>query len=145
MGYNFGAKDGGRVKAAIKFASMIGFVYTMLAWIVVMLMPVTFFKIFSSDEATLAAGPSALNLYFFGFFFMAFQFSGQSVFQALGYAKKAVFFSLFRKAIIVVPLTLILPMLGMGVNGVFLAEPISNAIGGVACFVTMMRTVYRKL
>ena len=145
MGYNFGAKDGGRVKAAIKFASMIGFVYTMLAWIVVMLMPVTFFKIFSSDEATLAAGPSALNLYFFGFFFMAFQFSGQSVFQALGYAKKAVFFSLFRKAIIVVPLTLILPMLGMGVNGVFLAEPISNAIGGLACFVTMMRTVYRKL
>lgn len=145
MGFNFGAKDNKRVKSAIKFTSVIGFTYTLLAWFVIMMIPMTLFKIFSADEATLAAGPSALNLYFFGFFFMAFQFSGQSVFQALGYAKKAVFFSLFRKAIIVVPLTLILPMLGMGVNGVFLAEPISNAIGGLACFVTMMRTVYRKL
>ena len=145
MGFNFGAKDNKRVKSAIKFTSVIGFTYTLLAWIVIMLIPLTLFKIFSADEATLAAGPEALNLYFFGFFFMAFQFSGQSVFQALGYAKKAVFFSLFRKAIIVVPLTLLLPMLGLGVSGVFLAEPISNAVGGLACFVTMYRTVYRKL
>ena len=76
---------------------------------------------------------------------MSFQFSGQSVFQALGKAKNAVFFSLFRKVIIVTPLTMLLPVLGFGVNGVFLAEPISNAIGGLACFVTMWATVYRKM
>ncbi len=46
---------------------------------------------------------------------------------------------------IVAPLTLLLPRLGLGVDGVFLAEPISNAIGGLACFVTMYVTVYRKL
>lgn len=40
---------------------------------------------------------------------MSLQFSGQSTFVALGYSKYAVFFSLLRKAIIVVPLTLILP------------------------------------
>ena len=34
---------------------------------------------------------------------------------------------------------------GVGVNGVFLAEPISNIIGGLACFVTMWITVYKKL
>ena len=76
---------------------------------------------------------------------MSFQFAGQSVFQALGKAKKAIFFSLFRKAIIVAPLTVLLPELGFGVNGVFLAEPISNAIGGLACFLTMYFTLYRKL
>ena len=76
---------------------------------------------------------------------MAFQFAGQSVFQALGKAKRAIFFSLFRKVFIVVPLTLILPNMGFGVIGVFLAEPISNAIGGLACFVTMWFTLYRKL
>ena len=65
--------------------------------------------------------------------------------QALGDARHAIFFSLLRKAIIVVPLTLILPMLGLGVNGVFLAEPISNVIGGLACYITMRRTVYKKL
>jgi Na+-driven multidrug efflux pump len=56
-----------------------------------------------------------------------------------------VFFSLLRKAFIVFPLTILLPMIGFGVNGVFLAEPISNAIGGLACFITMYRTVYKKL
>jgi Na+-driven multidrug efflux pump len=77
---------------------------------------------------------------------MAFQFAGQTTFQALGKAGEAVFFSLLRKALIVVPLTLLLPCLwGLGVKGVFLAEPISNALGGLVCFVTMWWTVYRKL
>lgn len=77
---------------------------------------------------------------------MALQFTGQSTFVALGKSKQAVFFSLLRKAIIVIPLTICLPMIGgLGVNGVFLAEPVSNLIGGVACFATMYVTVYRKL
>ena len=59
--------------------------------------------------------------------------------------KKAVFFSLFRKVIIVVPLTLLLPGLGFGVDGVFLAEPISNVLGGLACFIAMWFTLYKKL
>ena len=76
---------------------------------------------------------------------MAFRFAGQSTFQALGKARQAVFFSLFRKAMIVVPLMLLLTRISFGVEGVFLAEPISNAIGGLACFLTMWRTVYRRL
>ena len=46
---------------------------------------------------------------------------------------------------IVVPLTLLLPRLGMGVLGVFAAEPISNVIGGSASFLTMRATVYKKI
>ena len=42
-------------------------------------------------------------------------------------------------------LTLLLPAVGFGVNGVFLAEPISNVIGGLACYTTMRRNVYKKL
>jgi len=76
---------------------------------------------------------------------MALQFAGQSTFQALGDAKHAIFFSLLRKAIIVVPLTLLLPAVGFGVKGVFLAEPISNVLGGIACYLTMRMTLYRKL
>ena len=92
-----------------------------------------------------AAGVPMLKIYFFGFVFMAFQLAGQTTFQALGDAKHAIFFSLLRKAIIVVPLTLLLPRLGWGVNGVFLAEPISNLLGGVACFATMAATIFPML
>ena len=77
---------------------------------------------------------------------MALQFAGQSTNTALGRARQAVFFSLLRKAVIVIPLTLWLPgRFGLGVNGVFLAEPISNFLGGGACFVTMLLTVWPDL
>lgn len=145
LGYNYGAKQNHRVKEGIRFTSIVGISYTVLAWGFVMLCPRILISIFSNDTAMLEMGPPALNIYFFGFFFMAFQFSGQSVFQGLGKAKRAVFFSLLRKAFIVVPLTLMLPGVGFGVNGVFLAEPISNAIGGLACFVTMYFSLYKKL
>ena len=111
----------------------------------VLVFPQFLMRVFSSDEQLIAAGMQAMHVYFFGFFFMSFQFAGQTVFQALGYARHAIFFSLLRKAVIVVPLTLLLPRAGFGVMGVFLAEPVSNLIGGLACFSTMYFTVYKKL
>ena len=97
------------------------------------------------DPRMMEAGVGMLKLYFVGFVFMSFQFAGQSTFQALGDARHAVFFSLLRKVIIVTPLTLLLPRLGLGTDGVFLAEPVSNFLGGMAAFITMYLTVYRKL
>ena len=109
------------------------------------LFPGFWFRIFSDDPGILAAGTGVLRIYFFGFVFMALQFAGQTTFQALGDAKHAILFSLLRKAFIVVPLTLLLPRLGFGVDGVFLAEPVSNILCGLACYLTMRLTVYRRL
>ncbi len=145
LGYNYGAKRYDRVCQGIRFTAWLGILYTLLAWLVVIRCPHLLLSVFTEDPVMLEAGTVALKLYFFGFFFMAFQFTGQSAFTALGYARHAVFFSLLRKAIIVVPLTLALPRLGFGVDGVFLAEPISNAIGGLACFLTMYFVVYKRL
>lgn len=145
MGYNYGAGRNDRVKECIRFTAVLGFVYTLVAWILVMLLPRQLMGIFASDAATIDHGVEAMFIYFFGFVFMTFQFVGQNTFLALGRSKQAIFFSLLRKAFIVVPLTLLLPHAGFGVNGVFLAEPISNAVGGLAAFITMWFTVYRKL
>jgi len=145
LGYNYGAKEYGRVKEGIRFMSFLGLLYTLVVWIAVLMVPQALFRIFTSDVEMIAKGPVAMNLYFFGFVFMALQFAGQMVFTALGHSRRAIFFSLLRKAIIVAPLTVLLPRLGLGVYGVFLAEPISNIIGGTASFVAMWMTVYRKL
>ena len=145
ISYNYGAKQNSRVKDGIRFNTLIGSLYTLAAWILIVLFPRFWFGVFSDDVQMIELGIGALGIYFFGFVFMAFQFAGQSTFQALGDARHAIFFSLLRKAIIVVPLTLLLPAVGFGVNGVFLAEPISNVIGGLACYTTMRRTVYKKL
>lgn len=145
ISFNYGAKEYKRVKSGIRFNTLIGSVYTMAAWILILLAPKFWFGIFSDDFTMMNAGIEMLKIYFFGFVFMALQFAGQSTFQALGDAKHAIFFSLLRKAIIVVPLALILPKVGFGVKGVFLAEPISNVIGGIACYATMRLAVYKKI
>ena len=145
ISFNYGAKEYKRVKSGIRFNTLIGSVYTMGAWVLILLAPKFWFGIFSDDFTMMNAGIEMLKIYFFGFVFMALQFAGQSTFQALGDAKHAIFFSLLRKAIIVVPLALVLPKVGFGVKGVFLAEPISNVIGGIACYTTMRLTVYKKI
>ncbi len=145
ISYNYGAKQYARAKAGINFNTVVSSAYTAVAWLLVVIFPGFWFGIFSDDAQMAAAGVDMLKLYFFGFVFMALQFSGQSSFQALGDAKHSIFFSLLRKAIIVVPLTLLLPRLGFGVAGVFLAEPISNVIGGLCCYLTMRGTIYKQL
>ncbi len=144
IGYNYGAKEHERVKAAVRFMTMIGTAYTVCAWLVVFLFPGFFIRLFSSDTALLEPGIRAMHIYFFGFPFMSFQMSGQSTFQGLGKSRYAIFFSLLRKAFIVAPLTVLLPKM-LGVDGVFTAEPVSNAIGGLACFITMYFVIYRRL
>ncbi|MBF0580459.1 hypothetical protein IM774_11915 [Erysipelotrichaceae bacterium RD49] len=53
---------------------------------------------------------------------------------------------MFRKVVIVLPLIYLLPMVwNPPVFGVFASEPVSNFAGGLACFITMYLTVYRKL
>ena len=144
ISFNYGAQLHNRVKQAIRFSSVILVVYSLAVWGAVSAFPRFFISIFNTDPALTAVGIPCMHLYFFGFFLMALQFSGQSVFTALGKSRCAIFFSIFRKGIVVIPLTLLLPRF-VGVHGVFLAEPVSNLLGGCACFFTMYLTVYRRL
>ena len=110
-----------------------------------MLIPRVMIGMFTDDLHTIDVGARMLTIYFFGFIFMSLQFAGQCTFQGLGLAKKAVFFAIFRKIVIIAPLTLLLPRMGFGVEGVFIAEPVSNIVGGLCCFTTMWLTLYKKL
>ena len=144
LGFNFGAKKLHRVKQGIRFISVCAMVYSFLVWLLLRLIPGAMISLFNDDPALISAAIPALNLYFITYFMMALQFAGQSTFVSLGKSKQAIFFSIFRKIIVVVPITLILPRF-IGVSGVFWAEAISNVVGGVLCFLTMYFTVYRKL
>lgn len=146
LGFNYGAGAFGQVKKAIRFMSVVCVVITTASWLILILFPEFLIRIFNNEPEMIQASVEAIQLYFFGFFMMALQFAGQTVFVSLGKAKQAVFFSLLRKAVIVIPLTLMLPRIGnLGVKGVFIAEPISNFIGGLACFITMLWMVLPEL
>jgi Na+-driven multidrug efflux pump len=146
MGFNYGAGKNFRVRKAISFTSVVCKAYATFIWAIVYAFPGLLIQVFNSDPQLISIAIPSLRLYFFGFFMMSLQMSGQSVFVALGKSKQAIFFSLLRKAVIVIPLTLYLPRVyGLGTKGVFLAEPISNFLGGLACYITMLLTVFRRL
>lgn len=146
ISYNYGAKEPERVKQGIRFMALVGVGYTVLMWILILCFPHGFLQMFTSDPQLIESGITPIRIYFAGFVFMSLQFVGQSTFVALGRARHAIFFSLLRKVFIVVPLTLLLPKaFGLGVLGVFVAEPISNFLGGAACFFTMYLGTYRNI
>ena len=145
LGFNYGAGKPRRVRSGIVFIALVSVIYSLSVWALVRLIPGPMIRIFNADPDLIAAGIPALRLYFCAFFMMALQFSGQTAFVALGRSRQAIFFSIFRKIILVTPLTLLLPRMGLGVSGVFWAEAISNVVGGMACFVTMLLTVYIPL
>ena len=146
ISYNYGAKKPGNVRKSILIMTLLGCFYTLVVWILILIRPSFFISIFTSDRELTALAAPALHLYFFAFIFQALQISGQTAFKALNKKRHAIFFSIFRKVIMVVPLTLLLPdFFGMGVKGVFLAEPISNFVGGSACMLTMLLTILPEL
>ena len=146
ISYNYGARRGGKVKHAIMIMFILEMAYSLVVWLFIRFFPAAVIGVFSSDTTIMADAIPAFNLYFSTFIFMTFQHTGQSTFKSLGRKKQAIFFSLFRKVVIVVPLTYLLPYLfHMGTNGVFAAEPISNVVGGMACFITMLFTVRKIL
>ena len=144
MGFNYGAGLYSRVRKSIRFSCGLTVAYAAAFWAAAMLLPELMIRVFNSEPEVIAAGVSALRVYFALFIPMSLQSAGQSVFVALGRSKQAVFFSLLRKAIINAPLTVILPI-WMDTMGVFYAEAASQLVGGLACFATMYFTLYRPL
>ena len=146
ISYNYGANRFDKIKKSIIIMFTLEMTYTICVWLVIRFAPETIIGIFTSDKTILKDAVPAFNLYFSTFVFMVFQYVGQIVFKSLGRKGHAIFFSLFRKIVIVAPLTYILPYaFNMGINGVFAAEPISNVVGGLACFLTMLIVVSKMI
>ena len=146
ISFNYGARRPGNVRRAMLLMAAIGIGYTFVVWILIERFPAFFISMFSADAALMEYAIPALHLYFFAFIFQSLQYTGQTTFKALGKKKQAIFFSLFRKVVMVVPLTLLLPgVFHFGADGVFMAEPISNAVGGSACLITMLLIVLPEL
>ena len=145
MSYNYGAQRPERVKASIRFMLWGSLVINVIMWALVMFAPGAMFGLFTEDRELISLATHCARLYFGAFPFMALQLTGQSTFVALNYPRHALFFSLLRKIVLVAPLTLILPRLGLGADGVFWAEMLSQLTGATACYVTMHRTIWKKL
>ncbi|MBQ6646204.1 MAG: MATE family efflux transporter [Clostridia bacterium] len=145
MSYNYGAKKYTRVSDCIRFTLFSTLIIDFTLWAITMLMPDLLLRIFTSDRELIALSAKCARVYFGSFPFMALQLTGQTTFVALNYPRYALFFSLLRKIVLVVPLTLLLPGLGFGVMGVFWAELLSQIFGSSICFITMYNVIWKHM
>ncbi len=144
LGYNYGAGRYGRVRESIRFLTVSCLAYNVVVWLLLLAFPGVFILLFNDDPALLEVGVKTMRIYYAAYVMMSFQMIGQNTFVALGRAKQAVFFSLWRKVVLVMPLMLVFPRF-WGPVGVFAAEPVSDVVGGGICYLTMMATVGREM
>lgn len=144
LGYNYGAGRYGRVRESIRFLTVSCLAYNVVVWLLLLAFPGVFILLFNDDPALLEVGVKTMRIYYAAYVMMSFQMIGQNTFVALGRAKQAVFFSLWRKVVLVMPLMLVFPRF-WGPAGVFAAEPVSDVVGGGICYLTMMATVGREM
>ena len=110
----------------------------MISWVVTRIAPEMLIKIFNDDPELVKLGASCIKIFFAMQFIMGLQMAAQQGFIALGKAKISIFFAMLRKIILLIPLINILPRTVLGVNGIFIAEPVSDTISAVTCFITFM-------
>ncbi|MDO4867599.1 MAG: MATE family efflux transporter [Clostridia bacterium] len=145
MSFNYGAKRYDRVSESIRFTLLFSLGINALVWTVIQFAPAPLIRLFTSDAELIRMTVRCARIYFGAFPFMALQLTGQTTFVALNYPRYALFFSMLRKVALVAPLTLLLPGLGLGVEGVFWAEFASQVVGATACFATMYRVIWRGM
>lgn len=131
VGYNYGAKAYARVKETIKLSIIITVLFSTIAWAFTQLFPGFIIGIFTDEPEVRQLGIIAVRIIFLVIPVIGVQIISGALFQALGRAKPAFILSVLRQMIILIPLVLILPRLGFGLIGIFVAFPISDLISTI--------------
>ena len=144
ISYNFGAKNGERVKQAFKAFLIICFTYIFAFGMAIELFPRFFINIFNDNPELVETATWTIRLYGCALVFFGIQLAVQQTFIALGKAKASLFIACLRKIILLIPLIYILPnFFDNKVFAVFLAEPMSDAISIITASITFF-FVFRK-
>ena len=138
-GFNYGAKKYQKAWKAIKLALISGVTISTLGSLLVISIPKTLMMIFTKDTELINQGVHSLKLFIIAFPLVGFQVVGSTVFQAFGKAIPALFLSLSRQILFLIPLILILPRF-FHLDGIWLAFPVSDVL---ATIVTLMM-LYRE-
>ena len=141
-GYNFGAQNYNRMLEALKLASISGTVVCAVGFMIAMFCPRFVASMFTSDETLIAHSIVAMKYIMALFIIIGAQMVITNFFQSIGSAKVSIFLSLSRQLLFLVPLILILP-LSRGLEGVWLAMPVSDAIAAVMAYAMIALYIHR--
>lgn len=141
-GYNFGARLYKRVDKVLKVTIAYATAVTSFGFLVGMLIPDLVVSIFTTDEELIALSARGLRITVLFFPIIGFQMVTSNFFQSIGMAGKAIFLSLTRQVLILIPCLLILPRF-YGAAGVWYSMPVSDALASLIALV-MLLAQFRK-
>ncbi len=139
-GYNFGARQYGRVLRVLRLTIMGATCITTTGFLIGELAPGFAAALFTKDEELIGLASTGMRIVFAFFPIIGFQMVATNFFQSIGMAGKAVFLSLSRQLLFLVPGLLLLPRLfdtatsWNGSWGVWCAMPLSDLLAAVVAF-----------
>lgn len=135
--YNFGAKLYDRVNKVLKLTIIYATCVTTFGFLVGMLAPNLVVGIFTSDAELTELSATGLRITVMFFPIIGFQMVTSNFFQSIGMAGKAIFLSLTRQMLILLPCLLILPHF-FGVAGVWYSMPVSDLLASLIALVMLV-------
>lgn len=139
-GYNFGARQYDRVLRVLKLTAIGATAVTTFGFLIGELAPRLAVSLFTTDEELIRLAATGMRIVFVFFPIIGFQMVATNFFQSIGMAGKAIFLSLTRQLLFLLPGVFFLPLLferataWNGGWGVWCAMPLSDLLAATVAF-----------
>ncbi|QOD61416.1 MATE family efflux transporter [Polaribacter haliotis] len=143
-GFNIGAEKNERVKETIKKSIYFGSIVGTIIFIGIVIFKEQIIWVFTNDATLLDKTPNAMLIVFLVTPIVTMQLIGSAYFQAAGKAMPALFLTLLKQGIFLIPLAYFLPMY-YGVNGVWWSFPIADTLSTIITIIVLKREVNKNL
>ncbi len=136
-GYNYGALQMNRVLEVLRKTIFYATLITTVGFLAGELIPRLIVRIFTPDETLMDLAVYGMRITVMFFPFVGFQMVVSNFFQSIGMAKKAIFLSLTRQVIFLIPFLLILPHF-FGITGVWASLPAADFVAFVVSAIMLV-------
>ncbi|MBR1515375.1 MAG: MATE family efflux transporter [Paludibacteraceae bacterium] len=142
VGYNYGAKQYPRMLRAFELTAFCASVVMGIVFILGECTPVWMTRIFTHDAGLIDATLIPMRILCCSMWLVGFQMVTGNFFTSIGMAGKAIFLSLTRQVIYLIPLSLLLPVVFSDpLSGVWWSLPVSDALSALTAAVILWRTM----
>ena len=130
ISFNFGARQFDRVKEAAKLGILAATALVMIGYLATRFFPTQMVGLFNQEPALLKLGSFALKRWFLFTPLIGFQIIGANFFQAIGRPRSAMFLTLSRQVIFLIPAILVFPLF-WGLEGILFAAPFADLLSSI--------------
>ncbi len=143
IGYNFGAKNHGRVRETFNYSIRVATIITCVGFVIGFFFPRLFANAFTTDSALLDIAENGIRIATISLPVVGFQIVASGFYQSIGRAKEAIIQGLSRQLLFLAPSLLIIPPI-FGLNGVWLSMPVSDFLAAMLSFILVRNLMKNK-